>query len=153
MRYIALVIILAGLATIHSCKPDDPYAGDCFIPEVVVNQTINMDLPEYFHLSNIGEFMFLENAGNRGIFLVHNYDDYYYAIEQTCTYQSESDCSTIEVDSTNLQLRCGTTVDTGFVECCTSKFLFDSRVVEGPARCNLKTYRVNRSGNTLFINN
>jgi nitrite reductase/ring-hydroxylating ferredoxin subunit len=152
MRIVAFIAIVMGFTILQSCKPDNPYTGDCFVPEISVNQTINMDLPQYFNLQNLGEYIFLD-GGNKGIFLVHNYDDIYYAVERTCTYQSDLECSTIHVDSLNLQLKCGEPSDTGFVQCCTSKYLFDSRVVEGPSRCNLKTYRINRSGNVLYINN
>ncbi|NNJ56240.1 MAG: hypothetical protein HKP14_08915 [Bacteroidia bacterium] len=150
-KYLMSSIIVFSVY-MSSCKSEDPYSTNCFVPDVAVNQTLNLSLPEYFRLQSLGEYIFL-TGGNKGIFLVHNYDDAYYAIERTCTYQSDQECSKIWVDSTNLQLRCGTESDTGFVECCTSKYLFDSRVIEGPSRCNLKTYRVNASGNTLFINN
>jgi len=152
MKRLALLLAIFSVA-FFGCSPDNIYQnGDCFIPEVVVNETINTSLPQYFHLQNMGEFIYLE-GGNRGIFLVHNYDDAYYAIERTCTYNSDLACSKIFVDSTSLQLKCGEEKDTGFVECCESRFMFDSRLLQGPARCNLKTYRINASGTTLFINN
>ena len=152
MRKGSFIAVLVLFSVFWGCKTTDPYTGDCFIPEVPVNFTINMDLPEYYHMQSLGEYMLLD-GGNRGIFLVHNYDDLYYAIERTCTYQSEQECSTIHLDELTLQLQCGTPSDTGFVECCSSRFMLDSRRVEGPARCDLKLYRVNQSGNTLYINN
>jgi nitrite reductase/ring-hydroxylating ferredoxin subunit len=153
MKKLWLVIILLGSTLSYiGCDSDPIYSGECYVPEVAVNVTLNMSLPEYFLLQNTGEYRYVE-GGNRGIFVVHNYDDVYYAIERTCTYKSDNECAKIFVDSTTLQLKCGTEVDTGFVECCNSRFLFDSRVVNGPARCNLKTYRINLSGTTLYINN
>mgnify|MGYP001601571275 CR=1 FL=1 len=136
----------------ESCKPDDSLSGDCFIPSVGVNVNINMNLPEYFNLQNLGEFKEI-NGGNRGIYLIHNYDDIFYAIERTCTYQSENDCSRILLDNEILQLKCGTMSDTAFIECCPSTFSFNSARLGGPALCNLKTYRVSRSGNSLYISN
>ena len=152
MNRIILILLILGVVSFDSCKSDDLYSGDCFVPEVSVNYTINMNLPEYFQLQNLGEFLYLE-GGNRGVFLVHNFDDVYYAVERTCTYKSDLECAKIFVDSLTLQLRCGAEVDTGFIQCCTSKYQFDSRVTEGPSRCNLKTYRINRNGNILYINN
>jgi len=153
MKKIWLVILLASFGIYNTgCKSDSLYEGECYVPDVPVSVTINMSLPEYFLLQNTGEYRYVE-GGNRGIFVVHNYDDVYYAIERTCTYKSDNECAKIFVDSTTLQLKCGTEVDTGFVECCSSRFLFDSRLVNGPARCNLKTYRLSLSGTTLFINN
>jgi nitrite reductase/ring-hydroxylating ferredoxin subunit len=142
------VVLLSG----SSCDDNSPYDGECYIPDIGVNQVINLNLPEYFHLQNIGEFTFLK-GGNRGIFLIHNYDDIFYALERTCPYKSDNECSQVLVDSNILRLRCGTQVDTGFVECCASKFLFDGRVVEGPSKCNLKFYQVTFQGSNLFINN
>lgn len=134
------------------CKPDNPYVGDCYIPPVGVNEVVNMSLPEYFRLQNLGEYITLD-AGNRGIFVVHYFDDRYYALERTCTYQSDDACARVVIDTTNLQLICGAYADTGFVQCCASKYQFDGLVVSGPSVCNLKPYVVNLQDNTLFINN
>lgn len=152
MKKIGLIICCIGLLFSESCKDDNQLTGDCFVPDVSVNLTVNMDLPEYFHLQTLGGSIELD-AGNRGVFLIHNYDDAFYAIERTCTYQSENECAKLHVNETTLQLRCGTPADTGFVNCCNSTFLFDSRVVSGPAVCNLKTYRLSKNGNTLYISN
>ena len=150
-RFILAILTVATMAQ-WSCNPDDTFTGDCFVPEVNVAQTINMSFPEFFKLQNIGEHLNIP-GGNRGIFLVHNFDCLYYAVERTCTYQSDNECSTIHVDSTTLQLKCGTQTDTGFVKCCDSRFSFDSRLLQGPARCNLKTYPLTVSGTTILISN
>lgn len=149
LRYIAiLLLIFSG----NSCKDEPLYSGECFIPDIAVNEVVNISLPEYFVLQDIGGFVQLD-GGNRGIFVVHNYDDIFYALERTCPYESDKDCSVIHVDSLNLRLRCGTYADTGFVECCASKYQFSGLVTEGPSRCNLKPYRINKEGNLLYINN
>ena len=145
-------IVCALIVGTSSCKDDGIYNGDCFIPEVAVNEVVNMSLPSYFHLQSLGGHVMLD-AGNKGIFLVHNYDDQFYAVERTCTYQSDQSCSEIHVDSFNLRLRCGTYADTGFVECCASKFQFSGLLTEGPARCNLKPYRVAVDGNNIYVTN
>jgi nitrite reductase/ring-hydroxylating ferredoxin subunit len=152
MRKIVLLFIGISFLFTPSCTTTDPFGGDCFVPEVAVNATLNLNLPEYFHLQNIGQHLTLD-AGNRGILVIHNYDDAFYAVERTCTYLSDRECSFIQVDSLNLQLRCGTYADTGFVQCCTSLFQLDGRLVNGPAQCNLKTYRTSFSGNVLNIGN
>ena len=153
MRFLAFIVIVSTLMSIQSCKPDDALTGDCFVPASSVNITVNMELPEYYNLRNLGEFITFENQGNRGVYLIHNYDDIYYAIERTCTYQSENECSQIQLDNDILQLKCGMESDTGFVECCTSTYAFNSAFLTGPTRCNLRTYRVSRSGNTLYVVN
>jgi len=80
MRFSVFISILILISTFQSCKPDDDLTGDCFIPNSAVNITVNMDLPQYYNLRNLGEFLSFENQGNRGVYLIHNYDDIYYAI-------------------------------------------------------------------------
>ena len=143
---------MASAVGLSSCDKNNPYLGECYIPEIAVNQVINLSLPEYFKLRNIGEFVYL-TGGNRGIFLIHNYDDVFYALERTCPYQSDVECAKVSLDSTTLQLKCGSYVDTGFVECCTSKYTLDGRVTEGPSKCNLRFYQISIQGDNLFINN
>ena len=140
------------MIAIQSCNPDDANPVSCFIPDIGVNITVNMDLPEYYNLRNLGNFHAFD-AGYKGIYLIHNYDDIYYAIERTCTYESDNECSQIVLDDQILQLKCGQVVDTGFVQCCSSTYSFNSAFLTGPTICNLKTYRVSRSGNTLYIGN
>ena len=151
-RGILYIIFALLMALSPSCKDDSLYTGECFVPDVAVNEVINMTLPEYFILQDLGGFILLD-GGHRGIFVVHDFNDQYYALERTCPYQSDKECSVIHVDSLNYRLRCGTYVDTGFVECCSSKYQYSGFVTEGPSRCNLKPYRVNIEGNTLYINN
>ena len=148
----AKYIVLLAFAAFSSCNPDNGIDSDCFIPDVNVNLTINMDLPEYFRLQNLGEYIAFD-AGIKGVYVIHNYDDYFYALERTCPYQSDNECARVEIDDEVLQIRCGTTVDTGFEQCCASTYAFSSGFLTGPTRCNLKTYRVSRSGNTIYVSN
>ncbi len=147
-----LVIIILGLLGNQSCKPDERVPSDCFIPNVAVSITLNMDLPEYYALRNIGEYKEF-NAGNKGVYVIHNYDDIYYAIERTCTYNPDEECSQVFLDKGNLQFKCGQMADTGFVQCCASTYSLNSAFLSGPTQCNLKTYRISRSGNTLYVGN
>jgi len=149
-KILSLFILFCFLSP--SCKDENPYTGDCFVPDANVNMTINMELPEYYNLRNLGEYIVI-NQGNKGIYLIHNYDDLYYAVERTCTYESERECSQIHIDPKTLQLRCGTESDTAFITCCASTFSFNSSLLTGPARCNLKTYKVSQNGNSLYIRN
>ncbi len=154
MKRLVVILVILGFA-LGSCNTEDPFdGGDCFISEIAVNLTINMNLPEYFNLQNLGEFVSFETAGNRGVYVIHNYDDLFYAVERTCTYKSDDECSRVVLDKDILQLRCGEfTDDTTFVECCASTYDFNSARLTGPTICNLKTYRVNRSGNMLVVSN
>lgn len=146
------ILILLGLMVNQSCKPNDPFIGDCFIPNQAVNITINMDLPAYFNLQNLGEYLEIKQ-GNRGVYVIHNFDDRYYAVERTCPYQSDEPCAQVYLNETSLQLICGQQKDTVFTPCCGSIYDFNGMYLSGPARCNLKTYSLVKQGNTLYINN
>jgi nitrite reductase/ring-hydroxylating ferredoxin subunit len=152
MKNITFILLCVALTINQSCKPEDTFTGDCFVQDANVNMTINMDLPEYYNLRNLGEFITLDQ-GHKGIYLIHNYDDIYYAIERTCTYRSEDACSKIHINTKILQLRCGEPVDSGFVKCCNSTYAYNSGFLSGPTTCPLKTYQVSQSGNSLYIRN
>jgi nitrite reductase/ring-hydroxylating ferredoxin subunit len=154
MKKIAFVIACIVLVFGQSCKSDDPFTGDCFIPDAGVSITINMDLPEYYNLRNLGEVVSFGEQGNRGVYLIHNYDDVFYAIERTCPYQSDNACAQVVIDKDVLQYKCGQQVnDTTFNSCCGSTYDLNSSFLSGPTRCNLKTYRVARNGNSLYVSN
>lgn len=143
-----LVCLFAGL---HSCK-DEGNNQINNIPDVPVNLTINLDLPSYYHLQTPGSYALLE-GGFRGVFLVHHFDGNYYALERTCSFQSDLACAVIHIDTTNIQLRCGSYTTPGFETCCTSQFSFDGFVIQAPATLPLKRYRVSTSGNLVTIRN
>lgn len=147
-----LVLLVSIVFLGSSCKDDTQTNGQVFIPDVPVSVTVNMDLPLHFHLQNLGGYSLLE-GGNRGIFLVHNFDDEFYAIERTCTFDPDTDCGFIQVDSSNIQLRCGTYQNDTFSQCCQSLYSFDGFVLQGPTRFSLKRYNVFRNGNLLTVRN
>lgn len=145
--FIALCMVFA-----FSCKNNDNVNPDP-INNVPVNLAINMSLPAYFHLQNIGTHVF-ENGGVKGIVIVHHTDDNYYAFDRACSFEpSISSCSRIEVDSGAYQFRCGKSTNSGFQKCCDSRFFFDGNVAQSPARFPLKSYAISRVGNILYITN
>lgn len=143
--------VILALVFISSCDDNTPANQQVFIPDVPVNLTINTDLPLHFHLQTPGNYSLLE-GGHRGIILVHNFDNRFYALERTCTNNPDLSCSFIQIDSTNILLRCGT-YSNQFDTCCTSQFSFDGNVLQGPAIFPLRQYAVSRAGNVLTIRN
>jgi hypothetical protein len=123
------------------------------IDNVPVSITINLALPAYFHMQNVGSYVY-ETGGVKGVVLVHHTDDNYYAFDRACSYQPKSSpCSKLEVDPGVMQFRCGETTSQGFQKCCDSRFFFDGSVSQSPARFPLKQYNVSKSGNTIIISN
>ncbi len=151
MNYRLIIGIVALTIFANSCK-DEGGGTASYIPDVPVNLTINTDLPLYYHLQTPGAYSLLE-GGYRGIFLVHNFDDKFYAVERTCSYQTELPCAIIQIDTSIIQLRCGTYSDTGYSACCKSQFSFEGFALQGPAVFPLKQYPVYQNGNLLTIRN
>ena len=144
--------ILMLVVVASSCNDNTPTNGQVFIPNVPVSITVNMDLPLHFHLQNLGGYTLLQ-GGHRGVFLVHNFDDEYYALERTCTFNPDLDCAHIQIDTSNIQLRCGIYDNDTFAQCCQSLYSFDGFVLQGPSRFALKRYSVFRNGNLLTVRN
>jgi len=122
------------------------------INNVPVNVTINLALPTYFHLQNINTFVF-EPGGVKGIVIVHNTDDKFYAFDRSCSFQPSASCAKIEVDSSFYQFRCGETKNSGFQKCCDSRFNFDGSVAQSPAQYGLRSYLVSKNGNFVTVSN
>lgn len=152
MNKLLFVSVLFGLMAWSSSCDDNSPNGQVFIPDVPVNITINTDLPLHFHLKNPGQYSYLD-GGNRGVLLIHNFDDQFYALERTCTFESDLSCAVIHVDSTNFQLRCGQYTDGKWASCCASKYAFDGNVLEAPARFPLRQYAVLVNGSLITIRN
>jgi nitrite reductase/ring-hydroxylating ferredoxin subunit len=141
----ALLIVLIFSCGKNNVNPDP-------IDNVPVNITINMALPSYSHLLDIGSHVY-EAGGVKGVVVVHAFDDQYYALDRTCSHQPRNDCSKVELDSSSFQFRCGSSQLNGFQKCCDSRFSLDGSVTNGPATFGLKMYSVSKSGNLLNIKN
>jgi hypothetical protein len=122
------------------------------IPLVPVNIYIDLNLNSSAPLNFLGGFIYV-TGGNKGIIVVHNFDDNYLAIERTCSYHPYDACNLITVDSSGIQYRCGKYGVGAFETCCGSAFMLDGFVSKGPATRPLKTYSVLKSANQLHVYN
>lgn len=144
------LVCVVGFFFITSCK--DGAGGENPVPAAPVNLTINTDLPSYFHLKNLGSYVY-EEGGNRGVLIMHGFDDRFYAFDRLCTHLPDLSCSIIHVDSMRLNLRCGTFTDTSWTPCCDSKYQYDGNVLQGPAKFPLRQYPVSISGAVIYVRN
>jgi Rieske Fe-S protein len=122
------------------------------IPKGLVNLIIDLDLPSYMHLSNVGTHAYFD-GGVRGILIIHDFDDQWYAFERTCAYQPGNQCSNIWVDSINIQLKCGNYKGTEFEPCCKSTYMYQGFPLSGPAAGRLAQYTISRNGNVVQVYN
>ena len=154
MKYFYLKLVLVAALPLFlassSCKENNNYHG---IPDVYVNFTINLSLPLYSDLNNIGGFYLFREEGYKGVLIYHNLDDTYLALEACCTYHPLSDCATIVVDQSGIFLRCGHYEGSDFIECCASHYDMQGFVIQNPAIYTLKRYNVFKDGETLYVSN
>lgn len=142
--FIALASTLAVLYAGCSKKSGES------IPTAPVNLTIDLNLPSYYHLNNPGTSVYL-TGGVKGVILIHDFDNNWYAFERTCGYQPLNTCSQIWLDSTELKLKCGTYSGNTFTKCCDSKYYFNGLPAGGPTVTKLQAYRIQKTGNTITI--
>lgn len=150
-RLFALIFILSVPFWLGSCG-DSINPNDTPVPSVPVSITINTDLPAYFYLKSPGTWIYFE-GGNRGVVLVHDFDDQFYAFDRTCSYQPDLSCSKVEIDSARYFFKCGSMGADSFETCCNSRFQLNGLVNNGPARFPLRAFRVTFTGNTINISN
>ena len=112
------------------------------IPDVNVDVYINILDPNYQNLSGLGAWAYI-NGGSKGI-IVFQYDlGKFSAFDRHCTYDSNSNCSTVGVDNNNIYAT---------DSCCGSKFqLLDGVPIQGPASIPLKRYNTSFDGNIIHI--
>ena len=151
MRTIVSGISILIVLLVCQCKDTAPNTSN-YIPEGPVSLVINTDLPEYNLLKFMGNYMYFE-GGHRGVILMHTFEDNFVAIERTCSFEPDRDCSKIYVDSTKASLRCGSFKVGKWDSCCDSRFLYTGQVTQGPAQFNLRTYNVTVNGSTITVRN
>lgn len=141
MRTLLKTAVLA-FVLVTGCRSN---TGD-FVPNVLVDATISLNLPAYQQLNLIGGLVFVRDLGYRGL-VVHRLTlDEFRAYDMACTYQPSVACHVVGLDTASNLLQCG---------CCESRFSLDGFPARGPASLNLRTYRTlfSPSTNTLRITN
>ncbi len=151
MKVFLIVFSAFNALSLFSCK-DNSINANNYIPTGPVSLVINTDLPEYFKLKTPGTYIY-QPGGNRGVIVIHNFDDNYVAIERTCSLEPDKACSKIYLDSMALTLRCGTFNLNKWEPCCESRFMYSGQVSQGPAQYPLRTYYVTINGSVITVRN
>lgn len=140
-----LLILLFCSFIVTGCNKDDDRNNSSRVPNVPTDQIININLPSYNALSNVGGFAYVQ-GGSRGIVVYRLSQDQFAAFDRHCTYQVSEGC-TIEVDEGTFAID---------EECCESVFeIINGTPVEGLAQRPLLQYNTqfNPNANTLRIFN
>ena len=149
MRKGILILLCVVLNQTSSCKKN---RATELIPTGPVNLTIDLNLPSYTHMRFPGEFFFLD-GGIKGVLLIHDFDDKWYAFERTCAFEPLNLCSKIQIDTQGLAIRCGEIKNNTYEPCCASKYTYSGFPTSGPAQGPLARYNVSRLGNVVSIYN
>lgn len=141
MQKIPFIVILVFSLNFYSCEKQIP---DQVIPFTIVSEDILLTNLQYINLSNIGGFVYFNQAGYRGLIIYHEGNGVYRVFERACSYDPRSDCSPVEVDESTLYMK---------HTCCSSTFDFNGNPTGGPASVELLQYSAYLDGNYLKIRN
>jgi len=143
IRYFLPFFIIFLLFGSTACKKDKNNGN---IPNVTVNLSLPLALPEYAPLNSVGNSIEIQ-GGYKGILVYHRFQNEYIAFELACTYDPLEANAIVEKDSSNV---------IGVDYHCGSRFyLTDGSVLQGPANQSLKQYQTeyDAGSNTLYIFN
>ena len=140
LKYITNPLALFLLLSTVFLGCDDTFVEDG-IPQVYVEEIINLDNFQFNALNNLGGTVYI-NGGVRGIIVYRKNLTEYTAFERNCTFQPMSDCATVSVDESSLFL---------LDSCCSSTFDFGGFPTGGPADIPLRIYNTYVNGRLLTI--
>jgi len=136
---------LISFVIITSCSGNSVDDRSCrFLLNVGVNVSVNMSLPQYSQLQFISNSVYVANAGNAGI-IVTNTGSGYLAWDASDPNHTPSSCSTLTVSGLNATCGCG--------DENTYSLVTGQAIGNGDLQCPLKSYRVEKNGNSLLIYN
>ncbi len=141
MKYL---ILFFSLIFLSSCK-DDFVDNNKYLPNIAVNFSVDLNLPEANGLLTVGGFAKFPDKGIRGVIVFNNGLDNYVAFDLACPHIPLQDCSTMTFNQGDLFMKC---------ICDDEKF---SKLDGSPLNPNItyaaRMYLVEKSGNSLFIHN
>ena len=133
------------LLTCLSCSNNNVDDKNCrFLLNVGVNVPVNLKLPEYGQLNFTGNSVYIPNEGNAGI-IVANIGSGFYAWDASDPNYIPTTCTPLTPSGLEATSNCG--------DGNTYSLATGAPLNNGTLRCSLKFYRVEKSGNTLFISN
>ncbi|MGB2128265.1 MAG: hypothetical protein ACPHXR_02190 [Flavicella sp.] len=131
MKHVFLFVFLKGLMS--SCMTDS-YPSRNFVPNLEINFTVDMNLPQFQQLLIPGGHVYVSNLGHKGIVIYSLNAEDYYAYDLSCPHQA-----------------CGTAMDRSnfpeFFNTCADDGIFYSIVIPGYST----TYRKDEEGNRIDI--
>ena len=148
MRFRVLLRNVFFVILILSCSNDEGN-GNPFLPKIGFNFEINLNLPLYSPLTNIGNAVLVETqgVGVRGVYVVNTGFDLFRAFEASCPNHSPSPCSTMD---SNGQVATCSCEDFEY-NLLTGQLL--DRPDDGELYYDMLEYRAVKSGTSVIISN
>lgn len=136
------------LILLISCSSDSTNRNP-YLQEVSFRFDLNLNLPLYSGLNNIGNPVYVGNngVGTRGAFVIKSSLDSFYAFEASCPNHTPNNCSTMTIDGQNVVCDCD-----GFTYSLFTGQQLD-RPDDGKRYYDLLFYRATQSGNIVTISN
>jgi hypothetical protein len=150
------LIFFSMVLLVASCKKDSNNSSASKynpVPLVTVNIPIDLNLPQYQKLNYMGGYVYIDNAGYKGIVVVHDYNDQFVAMDRACPFHPTASCAKLVADNSGLNFICGTQTTNGFLACCDSKYDLDGFKISGSTQYNMKRYTLSKDGTSIYISN
>ena len=139
--YKTTTLFILVLFIVFSCRKNED-----LIPNVSVNEYINLNLPSYSNLNAVNNWIYYP-AGAKGLIIFRKSTTEFVAFERACTYDPNTSGAVVCVLPNGIDAK---------DSICGSKFfIFDGSIINGPASRPLQQYRCtyNISANQLHVYN
>lgn len=141
-RFLVLTVLFA--TTLCACSGDDgPIRANPNLPNINVNLTLDLNLPQYNPLNFPGNSLTTSLQGIRGIVIYNIDNSQYTAFELACPNTPVSDCSRMTIEGI-----------TATCPCNGNQYnIITGQITEGEGQYSMLPYRITRNGNVLEITN
>lgn len=104
--------------------------------------SVNLSFPQFQRLKMDGGYVYMDDAGMRGIIVYHVGENSFLAYDRACPYHPDAPCAQVQVDLSGLFL---------IERCCKSNFDFSNgQPTGGPCTRALFQYRIEIVNDTNF---
>ena len=144
VKIIFFSILLVIIMPSSGCKKSSVNPN---FPSVSVSKFVYMNLPPYNYLQVVGNYMYIDDAGYKGLIVYHRSIDEWVVFDRGCTHDPTDPDALLSV------VTGGLTVEDAH---CGSQYnLVDGSVISSPATTPMKQYRVDydQAGQKLYIYN
>lgn len=141
-KYFALILVVF----LVSCSKNDRINTCNYLPNINVNRSVNLNLPEFSQLQFTSNSVLMDNEGINGVIVMNVGNNTYRAWEATDPNHSPtSTCSKLTIIGANAKCGC---------QDANEYSLFTGQSIGVNLPCGLKEYRVEKVGSsTLIVSN